>query len=152
MTATVYCTSLSSKAFHLLSTTNGLHEIILPSLITVLVARCLHLILIIKKIVRVILLVLELFPLLLDPGILFFLNGTCQRNPVGSQREGQKPSTYSCLLHSLVLLPQLRQPFILLFLQVRMLLNLGLVESVDNRVLSRANQYFLDLSSKLVGS
>ena len=53
--------------------------------------------------------------------------------------------TYSCISRALIPLPQLAQPRFLLLSQVRVLLNLGLVESIDNRVLARYHMYALDL-------
>lgn len=53
--------------------------------------------------------------------------------------------TYSCVSRALVPLPKLTEPSFLLFSQIRELFNFGLVESVDNRVLTRDNMYALDL-------
>lgn len=50
-----------------------LHEVILPVFVTILVAGCCHAFLIIQEIIGVCLLVLQLFPLLLQPGLFLLL-------------------------------------------------------------------------------
>lgn len=55
-------------------------------------------------------------------------------------------TTYPCLLRSLVLLPQVPQPVVLFPFQVGVLLDFGLVESIDNGVLALPNEHLLDLS------
>lgn len=57
-------------------------------------------------------------------------------------------TAYPCQLSSLVLLPQLLQPVVLLLLQIRVLLDLGLVEPVDDRVLTLVDQDPLDLQRR----
>jgi hypothetical protein len=61
---------------------------------------------------------------------------------------GSAHNTYSCQLGGLILLPQLPLPVVLLLLQVGMLLNLGLVESVDDRVLPLTHNDPLDLAGE----
>lgn len=53
--------------------------------------------------------------------------------------------TYPCLLGLLIPLSQLAQSGFLLFSQIRKLLDLGLIESVNYRVLSLFNTDSLDL-------
>lgn len=50
-----------------------LHEIILPVLVTILVTGRRHALLIIQEVVRMLLLVLQRFPLLLQPGLFLLL-------------------------------------------------------------------------------
>lgn len=53
--------------------------------------------------------------------------------------------THPCVPRTLILLPELTESCLLLFSQIRELLNLGLVEPVDNRILTCLNVYALDL-------
>ena len=55
--------------------------------------------------------------------------------------------TYPCIASALIPLPKLTQSSLLLFSQIREFLDLGLVESVDNWVLTCNNVYPLDLGS-----
>ena len=59
-------------------------------------------------------------------------------------------ATYPRVSSTLVSLSQLTQPSFLLFSQIGVLFNLGLVEPVDNRVFARDNVYTLDLHTYLV--
>jgi hypothetical protein len=59
-------------------------------------------------------------------------------------------ATYPRVSSTLVSLSQLTQPSFLLFSQIGVLFNLGLVEPVDNRVFARYNVYTLDLQTYLV--
>jgi hypothetical protein len=61
------------------------------------------------------------------------------------QRLLQKTSTYLLLLRNALNLPQLPLPILLLLPQIRVLLDLGLVQAVDNSVLTRAHIHPLDL-------
>ena len=101
----------------------GLHEVILPSLIPILVARFHHVLLSKELIVGMILLPLLLGPLLLET-ILLLLPRQHRR---------------------LVLLAQFLEVVLLLLPQVRVLLNLGLVKTVDDGVFALRNQNALDL-------
>lgn len=57
-------------------------------------------------------------------------------------------TAYPCLLSGLVSLPQFLQPVVLLLLQIRVLLDLGLVKSIDDRVLALVDQNSLDLQPR----
>lgn len=69
------------------------------------------------------------------------------RQPRGATACGssKRESTYPLLLHCLVFLTQLFQPVVFLLLEVGLFLHLGLVEAVDDGVLSLRNEYPLDL-------
>lgn len=61
---------------------------------------------------------------------------------IGRIREGV---THACVPRALVPLSQLTESSFLLFPQIGELLDLGLIESVDNWVLTRDDVYALDL-------
>ena len=57
------------------------------------------------------------------------------------------PPTYLSLQCALLPPPQLRAPRLSLFAQIGKLLDLGLVEAINNRVLPLLNMYALDLDN-----
>lgn len=105
------------------------HEIILPILRTILVTRPLHILLGEDIVIRMVLLPLLLLPLLHHPRLLLLPDKT----------------------RRLVALPQLLQPILALLLQIRLLLDLGLVEAVDDGVLALRDEDALHLPRVLEG-
>lgn len=123
-----------------------LHEILLPVLVAVLVARPGHVLLGEEVVVGVLLLPLLLLPLLGDARLLLFL--FCYSSDTRAPPDGDNEDwAYPGQPRGLFLLAQLPQVVVLLLLQVRVLLHPGLVEPVDDRVLPLRDEYPLDLSS-----
>lgn len=57
----------------------------------------------------------------------------------------KKEKTHPCLLSVTIPSTQLLEPSLLLFPQIRELLNLSLVQAIDNNIFPLLNMYALDL-------
>jgi hypothetical protein len=154
MAATFFPSSQAEVRIHteLHPRSRHLHEVVQEVFVSVLVARHLHLILGEHVVVHVVLLPLEPLSLFSQSGVFLLLFGAIVVSITLNIHTIQiatgflrKPSTYLLLLRNALNLPQLPLPVLLLLPQIRVLLNLGLVQAVDNGVLTRAHIHALDL-------
>ena len=123
-----------------------LHEVVQEVFVSVLLDGHLHLILCEHVVVHVVLLPFEPLSLFSQLGLfllLFVAIVVSIKLHVHTIRIAicflRKISTYLLLLRNALDLPQLPLPILLLLPQIRVLLNLGLVQAVDNSVLTRAH-------------
>ena len=128
-----------------------LHEVVQEVFVSVLVAGHLHLILCEHVVVHVVLLPFEPLSLFSQLGLfllLFVAIVVSIKLHVHTIRIAicflRKISTYLLLLRNALDLPQLPLPILLLLPQVRVLLDLCLIQAVDDRVLALAHIYPLN--------